>query len=95
MTMVSAARPRQAADLDELPAERLGLGQHAEKVGLVGQHLGQRGIAASHPGPEGGERKTDRLAHPAADTDLLRLRPDSLRPPVTGGQRVSPRRARR
>jgi hypothetical protein len=64
---------RKTAYLDEFQAERFGLGEHAVKRGLVGQHAGQHGVPALRPGLEGGERGTDRLAQVAADTDLVPL----------------------
>ena len=85
MTMVPRLARRQAADFDEFQPERLDLGQHAVKRGLVGQHADQRGVAAVCPGVEGGERGADRLAQPAADTNLVPLRP-RLALPARHGQ---------
>jgi hypothetical protein len=63
-----------AADLDELQAERLDLGEHAIQRGLVGQHARQHRVVTARPGLEIGERGADRLAQAAADTYLVPLR---------------------
>lgn len=86
---------RRAADFDEFQPERLGLGQHPVKRGLIGQHARQHGLAALRPGLEGWERGADRLAQPAADTDLVPLRPGpSFRAPHRGPARESAPRTR-
>ena len=63
-----------AADLDELEAERLDLGEHAIERGLVGQHARQHRVVTFRPGLEIGERGADRLAQATADTYLVPLR---------------------
>ena len=65
---------RETAQLDKFQAERFGLGEHAVKRGLVGQHAGQHGVSILCPGPEGRKRGTDRLAQVSANTDLVSLR---------------------
>ena len=65
---------RQPADLDQLEAGRSGPGQHTVNRGLTGQHARQHGVAAVYPGPQGGKRRTDHLARPAADTGPVQLR---------------------
>ncbi len=83
-----------------LEAERCGLGPHTVNRGLIGQHSRQHGVAAVHLGPQGGKRRTDRLAEPTADTDLVQLRlglallPSHRRPASesTAGNDVRPRR---
>jgi len=51
--------------------ERLALGEHPVKRGLVGQQARQDGAVAPGPGLQRGERGADRLAQAAADADLL------------------------
>src|SRR5215470_8577243 len=63
-----------AADLDELEAKCLDLGEHAVQRGLVGQHAHQHCVVTARPGLEIGERGADRLAQAAADTYLIPLR---------------------
>jgi len=62
-----------AADLDELQAERLDLGEHTIQRGLVGQHADQHRVVTARPGLQIGERGAYRLAQAAADT-YLKLR---------------------
>jgi len=81
-----------AADLDELEAERLDLGEHAVERGLVGQHARQYRVVTAGPGLEIGERGADRLAQAAADTYLVPLR---LSVAVRSGHVRSPGKALR
>jgi hypothetical protein len=50
------------------------LAEHTVDRRLIGQHPRQHGVAAVRLGPQGGKRRTDRLAQAAADTDLVQLR---------------------
>ena len=81
-----------AADLDELEAERLDLGEHAVERGLVGQHARQHRVVTAGPGLEIGERGADRLAQAAADTYLV---PRRLSAAVSTGHVRSPGEALR
>ena len=81
-----------AADLDELEAKRLDLGEHAVERGLVGQHARQYRVVTAGPGLEIGERGADRLAQAAADTYLVPLR---LSGAVRAGHVRSPGKALR
>jgi WhiB family transcriptional regulator, redox-sensing transcriptional regulator len=81
---------RQAADFDELQAERLGLGQRAVQGGLVDQHAGQHGVAVFRLRLESGKRRADRLAQAAADSDLVPLRPGLT---LAGHHRRPPRKS--
>src|SRR5215471_2659747 len=64
----------QAADFEQLEAERLDLREHAIQRGAVGQRPGQHGVAAAGLRLQGGERGADRLAQAAADTDPVPVR---------------------
>ena len=66
---------RQAADFDQLQAERLDLGEYAVECGLVNEHARQDGLVSARPGLESGERRADRVAQVAADTDPVTLWP--------------------
>ena len=61
-------------DFEQLEPERLDLGQHAIKRGLVGQRTSQHGDVAARAGLEGRERGPHRPAQAPADTDLVTLR---------------------
>ena len=64
----------QAADFEQLEAERLDLREHAVQRRAVRQRPGQHGVAAARPGLQGGERAAYRLAQVAADADAVPLR---------------------
>jgi hypothetical protein len=72
----SIPRPvrRQAADFDQFQAERLDLGEHTVKRGLVSQDAGQDCVATSRPGSKRWKRGAQRLTQTAANTDLIALR---------------------
>ena len=65
---------RQAADFEQLEAERLDLREHAMKRRAVAQRPGQHGVAAAGPGLQGGECAAYRLAQAAADPDAVPVR---------------------
>jgi len=69
-----ASRRWQAADFEQLEAERLDLREHAVQRGAVGQRPGQHGVAAARPGLQGGERAAYGLAQVAADPDTVPVR---------------------
>src|SRR5215475_11742818 len=64
----------QAADFEQLEAERLDLGEHAVQRRAVRQRPGQHGVAAARPGLQGGECGAYRLAQVAADADPVPVR---------------------
>src|SRR5262249_22299136 len=64
----------QAADFEQLEAERLELGEHAVQCRAVRQRPGQYGVAAARPGLQGGECGAYRLAQVAADADTVPVR---------------------
>jgi len=64
----------QAAQFEELEAERLALGARPVQRGLVGQHARQNGVLAPRPGLQRGECGADHLAQAAADADLVARR---------------------
>src|SRR6516162_10123000 len=68
------SRRWQAADFEQIEAERLDLREHAVQRGAVRQRPGQHGVAAAGPGLQGGERAARRLAQVAADPDPVPVR---------------------
>src|SRR6516165_4472617 len=69
-----ASRRWQAADFEQLEAERLDLCEHAVQRRAVRQRPGQHGVAAAVPGLQGRERAAYRLAQVAADPDPVPVR---------------------
>ena len=64
----------QAADFEQLEAERLDLREYPVQRRAVRQRTGQHGVAPAGPGLQGGERAAYRLAQAAADTDAVPVR---------------------
>jgi len=64
---------RQTADFEQFEPECLDLGQHAIKLGLVGERTSQHGLVAVRAGLEDREGGAHHLAQAAADTDLVAL----------------------
>src|SRR6516225_5718176 len=69
----------QAADFEQLEAERLDLREYAVQRGAVRQRPGQHGVAAARTGLQGGECGAYGRAQAAADTDT-----DTVRRRVVG-----------
>ena len=65
----------QAADFEQLEAERLDLREHPIQRRAVRQRPGQHDVTAARPGLQGGECAAYRLAQAATDTDTAPVRP--------------------
>ncbi|HEY7263083.1 MAG TPA: hypothetical protein VH589_16545 [Trebonia sp.] len=69
-----ASRRRQAADFEQLEAERLELREHPVQRSAIRERPGQHGVAAARPGLQGRECAAYRLAQVTADPDTVPVR---------------------